>query len=93
MAHMDIETAQQMMAAATKAMLECGLYQAVRTVTTNTRIGGQNEDVTCVIFSRTPAALDAIATRVEETSLDERVIEERVADGLARSVIARAAKR
>lgn len=48
--------------------------------------------MTCVIFSRTPAALDAIATRVEETSFDERVIEDRVGDGLARNVIARAAK-
>jgi len=70
---MDIEKAKQMMADAIKAMLECGEYKVTQTVGTRTDVGGQVENVICLIFGPSKDVLDVIAARIENASLDERV--------------------
>ncbi|AQH05760.1 hypothetical protein A9R05_42855 (plasmid) [Burkholderia sp. KK1] len=61
---MDIEKAQQMMATAVKATLECGQYQAAKTIMTQALVAGKSESATCLIFGRSESVLDAIAERV-----------------------------
>lgn len=68
-------------------MIECGQYQTAQVVATRTNVAGQPENVTCLIFGRSPDVLDAVAARIGDVSIDERV-----AASLAHDVIVRAAK-
>ncbi len=70
---MGIEKAQQLMATAVQATLECGEYQAAKTIMTKTLVAGESENVTCLIFGRSQGVLDVIAERVGVASTYERL--------------------
>lgn len=70
---MDTEKTQQMMATAIQATLECGQYQAAKTIMTKTLVAGESENVTCLIFGRSESVLDVIAERVNIASTHERL--------------------
>lgn len=68
---MDRETAQNMMANAIKALLECGHFEAAQAIMVRTIVCGEIENVSCMMFGRSLDVLGAITSRLEHVSLAE----------------------
>lgn len=62
------EKAQEMMAEAIKAMLDCGLFKAAQTYAIRTQVAGQTVDVTCLFFGTSADVLKVVAERASDPS-------------------------
>lgn len=83
-----LEKAQKLMQEAVHAMLECKQYKCAHVTAIRTQVEGQQEDVMCVFFGGSEEVLASMATRVMDSS-----IEERIARSLAHNAIVNAANK